>query len=103
MSALYLIGLCVSLGCLALMDRRWKLAFWWAPKRAAATMIAGLVLFLIWDIAGIRLGIFLRGDSAFLTGVDLAPHFPVEEIFFLTLLCYCALLAFAGVRKLVAR
>lgn len=103
MSALYLIGLCVSLGCLALMDYRWKLAFWWAPKRAAGAMIAGLALFLIWDIAGIGLGIFLRGDSAFLTGIDLAPHFPVEEIFFLTLLCYCALLAFAGFRKVAAR
>lgn len=103
MGVVYLGGLLISLGCLSLLDYRYRLFFWWQPRRAALTLLAGLALFLVWDALGIGLGIFLRGDSPFLTGIDLAPHFPVEEIFFLTLLCYCAMLAFGAVRRLSDR
>lgn len=89
----YLGALLLSLGGLALLDRRFTLAFWAAPRRAALTVGVGVALFLAWDLVGLALGIFARGDSPHMTGLLLAPELPVEEAFFLTLLCYCALLA----------
>ncbi|QHT58127.1 lycopene cyclase domain-containing protein [Cellulomonas sp. H30R-01] len=89
----YLGALLVSLGGLALLDRRFRLAFWHDPRRAAWTVGIGVVAFLLWDVAGLLLGIFARGESPHMTGILLAPELPVEEVFFLTLLCYVALLA----------
>lgn len=97
MQFLYLGALLISIAGLALLDRRFKLAFWYAPKRAALTILAGVIIFLIWDIAGIALGIFLHGDSSYSLPFTLAPEFPIEEVFFLTLLCYSALIIYRGV------
>ena len=89
----YLGALLLSLGGLALLDRRFRLAFWSDPRRAALTVGTGVVGFLLWDGIGLVLGIFARGDSPHMTGLLLAPELPVEEAFFLALLCYTALLA----------
>ena len=89
----YLGALLLSLGGLALLDRRFRLAFWDDPRRAGWTVGIGVAAFLLWDVAGLLLGIFARGDSPHMTGILLAPELPVEEVFFLTLLCYVALLA----------
>ncbi|UCN15443.1 lycopene cyclase domain-containing protein [Cellulomonas iranensis] len=88
----YLGALAVSLGGLALLDRRFRLAFWYDARRSAWTVGLGVVGFLLWDLAGLALGIFARGDSPHMTGVLLAPELPLEEAFFLTLLCYVGLL-----------
>lgn len=87
----YLGALLLSLGGLALVDRRWRLAFWSDPRRAGWTIGLGVLGFLAWDVIGLALGIFARGDSPHMTGLLLAPELPVEEVFFLTLLCYSAL------------
>lgn len=97
MHFVYLGALLISLAGLALLDRRFKLAFWFAPKRAALTILAGVIIFLLWDIAGIALGIFLHGDSPYSLPFTLAPELPIEEVFFLTLLCYSALIIYRGV------
>ncbi|SFJ74767.1 lycopene cyclase domain-containing protein [Cellulomonas sp. KH9] len=89
----YLGALVVSIGCLALIDRRLGLAFWYDARRSAWTVGLGVVGFLLWDVAGLLLGIFARGDSPHMTGLLLAPELPVEEAFFLTLLSYVGLLA----------
>ncbi|KRD44137.1 lycopene cyclase [Cellulomonas sp. Root930] len=89
----YLGALLLSLGGLALLDRRFRLAFWADARRAALTVGIGVVGFLLWDGLGLVLGIFARGDSPHMTGLLLAPELPVEEAFFLALLCYTALLA----------
>ncbi len=89
----YLGALLVSLGGLALLDRRFRLAFWYDARRAAWTVGLGVVGFLLWDLAGLGLGIFARGDSPHMTGVLLAPELPLEEAFFLALLSYVGLLA----------
>jgi len=90
---MYLGALLVSLGGLALLDRRFRLAFWYDARRSAWTVGLGVVGFLLWDLAGLALGIFARGDSPHMTGVLLAPELPLEEAFFLALLSYVALLA----------
>jgi lycopene cyclase domain-containing protein len=89
----YLGALLLSLGGLALLDRRFRLAFWSDPRRTALALGIGVAAFLLWDVVGLVLGIFARGDSPHMTGLLLAPELPVEEAFFLALLCYTALLA----------
>ncbi len=88
MSALYLIGLLVALTGMVVLDLRFRLFFAQAPVRAAVVLVVGVAFFLLWDAAGVGLGIFFRGNLALLTGVQLAPEIPLEELLFLTLLCY---------------
>ncbi|HEU0206349.1 MAG TPA: lycopene cyclase domain-containing protein [Pseudolysinimonas sp.] len=88
MSALYLIGLLVALTGMVVLDLRFRLFFGTAPVRAAITLVLGVAFFLAWDAAGIGLGIFFRGTTSLLVGLQLAPELPLEELFFLTLLCY---------------
>jgi hypothetical protein len=54
----YLLILILSLVGLYLLDRTHKLAFTVDPKRAFWSMVPAFVVFVIWDIAGIALGIF---------------------------------------------
>jgi lycopene cyclase domain-containing protein len=99
----YLGALLVALGGLATLDRRHGLVFWADARRAAICVGAGVVFFLLWDVAGLALGIFARGESPHMTGLLLAPELPVEEVFFLTLLSYNALLAWRGFDLLARR
>jgi lycopene cyclase domain-containing protein len=73
---------------MVLLDRRFRLFFWAAPRRAALVLLVGIAFFVAWDLAGIHLGIFFRGETAFTTGLQVAPELPVEELLFLALLCY---------------
>ena len=41
MNALYLLLLVAALACMALVDRRWRLAFWCDARRAAIVLAAG--------------------------------------------------------------
>ena len=88
MSFLYLAGLLLSLSGMVLIDRRWKLFLWRDPRRGILVLVVGVVFLLAWDAAGVGLGVFFRGASPVLTGLQLAPEVPVEELFFLSLLCY---------------
>lgn len=89
----YLGALVVSIGGIALLDRAHRLAFWSDWRLSAACVGLGVLGFLLWDGAGLALGIFARGDSPHMTGILIAPELPVEEVGFLTLLCYIALVA----------
>lgn len=100
---LYLAAILVSAAGVAAIDWRFRLAAWRAPGRTAAAVAIGTAFFLLWDAAGIALGIFVKGDSAALLGVDLAPHLPLEEPFFLAFLSYLALVVWAGADRLATR
>ena len=95
----YLAILIVSLLGLYLLDRTHKLAFTVDAKRSMLSMVPAYVVFLIWDIAGIAGGIFFRGENTLLTGIQVLPEFPIEELFFLALLCYSTLSVFTWVQK----
>jgi len=88
MGILYLVALAISITGMVLIDRRWRLFFWRDALRAAIVLVVGIVFFVVWDLFGIGLGIFFRGETSFMTGLQVAPELPVEELFFLTLLCY---------------
>ncbi|WP_353829098.1 lycopene cyclase domain-containing protein [Agromyces sp. SYSU T0242] len=98
----YLAGLLVVIGCMALIDARWKLVFWRAPLAATLTITIGLAFFLLWDAAGILAGVFFRGDSAIVTGIELAPELPLEEPVFLLFLCYLTLVLVLGTERVLA-
>ena len=103
MSLLYGLALLVTTGCLVLCDLRWRLVAFVAPRRALAVVGAGVVLFLLWDLGGIALDVFLRGSGPWMTGLLIAPELPVEEVLFLTMLSYLTLLLYVGAGRLLAR
>jgi lycopene cyclase domain-containing protein len=92
----YLIGLLIGIAGLLVIDHRWELAFWREGKRATLTLLVAILIFILWDLIGISLGIFFHGGSAYSLPFRLAPEFPVEEIVFLFLLTYSALIIYHG-------
>ena len=103
MNALYLIALLVALTGMVVLDVRFRLFFRAAPLRASLVMLVGIAFFLLWDLAGIGLGVFFRGNEQLLIGVQLAPDLPLEELFFLALLCYTTMNLFAVLTRAVER
>lgn len=96
---LYLGGLVFSLAGLATLDWRHKLAFWYDARRSFYTIASVVLIFVVWDLLGISLGIFYHGGSTLTLPVRLAPEFPIEELFFLALLCYVTLLLYRAVKR----
>lgn len=103
MGALYLIALLLSLGCMLLLDWRFRLFFWRDAMSALVVTAVGLAFFLVWDIAGITNGIFLRGDAAIATGIVLAPELPLEEPVFLLFLVVCTMVIYTGSARILSR
>ncbi|MEO6116325.1 MAG: lycopene cyclase domain-containing protein [Pseudolysinimonas sp.] len=104
MSFLYLGGLLVGLAGMVVLDLRYRLFFGSDPRRAALVLVLGIAFFLAWDAAGIGFGIFFRGTTALLVGVQLAPELPLEELFFVTLLCYLTMNVYGAIsRRLSSR
>jgi len=96
----YLTALVLSLVGLGLIDRRHRLVlFAGEVKRTLLTVAIGVGFFLYWDVVGIAQGVFFRGAGPYQTGVLIGEELPLEEVFFLTLLCYVLLLSYlASVR-----
>jgi lycopene cyclase domain-containing protein len=99
----YLAGLIFSIIGLGLFDWRFNLGFSTNKKAATLATLLPLIFFLIWDGAGIALGIFFRGETSHLTGILVAPELPIEELFFLFLLNYTTLTIFITVKRIVAK
>jgi lycopene cyclase domain-containing protein len=99
-SALYLIALVVSLAGMVVLDLRFGLFFRVAPVRATVVLLLGIAFFLCWDLIGIGAGVFFRGRAPFMTGVQLAPELPLEEVFFLALLCYLTMNGYGALMRL---
>jgi lycopene cyclase domain-containing protein len=102
MGALYLAALLVGIGCMLLLDHRFRLFFWHDAAIASLITVLGTALFLVWDVAGIALGIFLRGDSPVATGIVLAPELPLEEPVFLVFLVLCTMVIYTGAARLLS-
>ena len=92
----YIAALAVALTGMVLLDRRFSLFFWRDARRAAIVLPLGVAFFLVWDLGGILLGIFFRGQAEFMTGLLIGPELPIEEVFFLTLLCYNTMNAYTA-------
>ena len=103
MGALYLVSLLLGTSCMLLLDHRFRLFFWRDAKAAAIVTAVGLLFLLAWDLAGIGLGIFLRGEGTIATGLLLAPELPIEEPVFLVFLVLCTMVLYTGARRLLDR
>jgi lycopene cyclase domain-containing protein len=97
-TVVYAAALLVSLGCLVLLDLRFRLVFRRAPVAATIVLSVGLVFFIVWDAVGISSGVFRHVDSNWATGILLAPQFPIEEMLFLVFLGYLTLVLLSGWR-----
>lgn len=102
MGLVYLGALLTSLGCVLLVDRRYRLFFWRDPFAAGVVTLVGVAFFLLWDAVGIAQGIFLRGETPISTGVVLAPEMPLEEPVFLVFLVVCTMVIYSGAASLFA-
>jgi lycopene cyclase domain-containing protein len=100
---LYLSALVLSIAGMATIDWRYKLAYWYDRRRTVITLSIAITVFIVWDLFGIALGIFFHGGSEFTLPYRLLPEFPIEELFFLLLLCYCTLVIYQGATKLWPR
>lgn len=103
MGLVYLAALLVSLTGMVVLDRRFRLFFFVDAWRAAVVLVVGVAFFLVWDLVGIDLGIFFRGETEIMTGIQLAPELPLEEVFFLVLLCYLTMNVYGGFSQLLGR
>nr|WP_269436896.1 lycopene cyclase domain-containing protein [Arthrobacter gengyunqii] len=95
--------LLASIGCMVLLDHRFRLFFFADARRAAWVTGIGLAFFLLWDLGGIGLDIFYRGETPIMLGIVLAPHLPVEEVFFLGFLCYLTMVLYGLVSLVLNR
>ncbi|WP_243074597.1 lycopene cyclase domain-containing protein [Microbacterium sp. SS28] len=103
MPGLYLLAILISFAGIAVLDVRLRLAFPVAPGRTAGAVALGTAFFLVWDAVGIAAGVFVKGTSPLLLGIDLAPHLPLEEPVFLAFLCYLGLVTWAGALRIAER
>jgi len=101
MSWLYLACLLVPLGCMVLLDHRFRLFLFADARRGALVLGVGIAFFLLWDLVAIGLGFYGRGQGAALSGVELLPHLPVEELVFITFLCYLTMVLHGLVSRFV--
>jgi lycopene cyclase domain-containing protein len=99
----YLAALCISIFGMGVLDWRYKLAFWVDAKRAAQAIGIPMVIFTIWDMLGIWQGVFFHGGSRFTLPFRIIPEFPIEELFFLFLLCYVTLIIYLGGKRIWPR
>ena len=103
MPGLYLLALLVSFAGMLTLDARYRLALWAAPVPSGLAILLGTVFFGAWDATCIAAGVFVRGGSPLLLGVELFPHMPVEEPVFLAFLCHLALVTHAAALRLAQR
>lgn len=101
MGIVYLVALLATLGCMLLLDRRFRLFFWRDPVAASVVTVVGVVFFLLWDAAGIAGGIFFRGEAPVATGIVLAPELPLEEPIFLLFLSVCTMVVYTGAVRVI--
>ena len=97
----YLACLLAGIGCMLLIDHRFRLFFWRSPAAAALVTAAGVAFLLLWDAAGIAGGIFLRGSTEIASGIVLAPELPLEEPVFLFFLVLCTMILYTGAARLL--
>ena len=99
MKLAYLAAILFSMFGMGVLDKRFALALFHDARRTIITIAIGVAVFIAWDVLGITMGIFFSGSSPYITGLYLAPEFPVEELFFLTFLCYFTLITYRLVER----
>lgn len=84
------------------IDARWRLALFHDAVRALAAVAGTAAVLLVIDLAGIATGNFRLGASPWMTGIEVLPHLPIEELVFIVFLAYVSLVAFTGAERALA-
>lgn len=90
----YLAALLVSIAGMLIIDWRYKLAFWHDARRASLTISVSIICFLVLDCLHIAHQVFFAGPSRYYLPIRLLPEVPIEELFFLFLLCHTTLVIY---------
>jgi lycopene cyclase domain-containing protein len=96
MSWLYLAAIVVSGLCVGLLDHRWRLFLFARSGRGRLALLVvavGAAFFLVWDLVAIAHGMYERGDSPGMTGIEVADELPLEEVFFVVFFAYVTMVA----------
>lgn len=93
----YLLTLILSLGGLLYADHKYSAVLFPRARKGLKMIAAGIVFFLAWDIAGIVMDVFSTNPDRVSGLYIVTKDLPVEEFFFLGLLCYLTLLCWRAV------
>jgi lycopene cyclase domain-containing protein len=93
MNYYYLLALILALVALMVVDRRYKLVLFRDRRLATCCLLAGLLFFLIWDIAGLTAGVFSTNRDWVSGLYAVTPNLPLEEFIFLLFLGYVTLIS----------
>jgi len=95
----YISVLVLSIVGMLLADWKYQLAFWFDWKSSIKSIGAVMALLLIFDIIGVFQNIFTTNQK-YVIGIYFGtPNLPIEELFFLFMLCYVTLLVFRVLLK----
>jgi lycopene cyclase domain-containing protein len=92
-------------GCVVLtlpLEFVFRARVWRRPRRALRALVPVVLVFGTWDAVAIALGHWWF-NPRFVTGIELPPGLPVEEIAFFVVIPLCGLLTFEAIRNLLAR
>ena len=95
---LLLMGLCLVVTLpleLVLGARVWR-----QPRRLVSAMVVPVLLFVAWDMAAIARGHWTY-NANYVTGWELPPNLPVEELAFFVVIPICGLLTYEAVRRVL--
>ena len=99
----YLGSIVATIGCMAIMDHRWRLFFWADARRAVPVLLVGTAFFVTWDTVALSLGYYERAGSPYLTGIEIAGLLPLEEVFFSAFLPYITMVLHALATRWLSR
>ena len=95
----YLAILFFSITGMIIIDWRYKLVFYDVPKAATRAIAIMMAILLFVDVIGINWNVFAT-NTIHVSGIFLGnPNLPIEEIFFLFLLCYFVLVLNTYLKK----
>jgi lycopene cyclase domain-containing protein len=84
----YLAILLFSISGMILIDYKYKLSFFKHARAATESTLIVMTILLVTDIIGVNWGIFSTNPK-YVTGLFIgSENIPIEELFFLFLLCY---------------
>lgn len=104
MSLAYLGAIAFAALGIGAIDAHYRLALFRDARRTLLAVVITAAAMLAFDLVAIATGNFRLGASPWMTGFEVLPHLPIEEIAFLLFLAYVSLVAFTGAeRVLVSR
>lgn len=102
MTLAYLGAIALSALGTGAIDARYRLALFCDTRRALLAVLLTAAVMLAFDLAAIATGNFRLGASPWMTGIEVLPHLPIEELAFLLFLAYVSIVAFTGAERLLA-